>query len=166
MDRGSVVNTTQRYPQWRQVVLDTTDTRGLAEFYRELLGYTYRAGDEPPAPGEPDPLGRDWLTLNDPRGAAAIAFQQVDELPATTWPENGVAQQYHLDLEVPTFAELEAQHERVLALGATLRYDRSEDPEEPLRVYADPSGHLFCIFTSGHDLDVESVGTEDLPPGP
>jgi len=63
MDRGSVVNTTQRYPQWRQVVLDTTDTRGLAEFYRELLGYTYRAGDEPPAPGEPDPAKQEILNL-------------------------------------------------------------------------------------------------------
>lgn len=140
---------TQRYPRWRQVVLDTTDTRGLAEFYRELLGYTYRVGDEPPAPGEPDPHGEDWLTLNDPRGAAAIAFQQVGELPATTWPQSGVAQQYHLDLDVQALADLEAQHERVLALGATLRYDRSDDPEEPLRVYADPSGHLFCIFVSG-----------------
>lgn len=150
LNRGSVVNSTERYPRWRQVVLETTDTRGLAEFYRELLGYAYRPGDEPPAPGEPDPLGSDWLTLNDPRGGAGIAFQQVDDLPATTWPQkNGVAQQYHLDLDVPTFADLEAQHERVLALGATLRYDRSEDPEEPLRVYADPSGHLFCIFVSG-----------------
>jgi hypothetical protein len=140
---------TQPYPRWRQVVLDTTDTRGLAEFYRELLGYTYRAGDEPPAPGEPDLRGEDWLTLNDPRGAAAIAFQQVSELPPTTWPQGGVAQQYHLDLDVQAIADLEAQHERVLALGATLRYDRSDDPEEPLRVYADPSGHLFCIFVSG-----------------
>jgi hypothetical protein len=24
--------------------------------------------------------------------------------------------------------------------------DRSGDPEEPLRVYADPAGHPFCIF--------------------
>ena len=144
-----MIRTTQRYPRWRQVVLDTPDTRGLAEFYRELLGFEYRPGDEPPAPGEPDPGGEDWLTLEDPRGAAAIAFQQVDKLPATTWPQEGVAQQYHLDLDVPALADLLAQHERVLALGATLRYDRSGDPQEPLRVYADPSGHLFCIFVSG-----------------
>ena len=60
-----------------------------------------------------------------------------------------MAQQYHLDLDVTTIEDLQAQHDRVLALGATLRYDRSDDPEEPLRVYADPSGHLFCIFVSG-----------------
>ena len=43
-------------------------------------------------------------------------------------------------------AELDEQHERALALGARLLEDRSTDPEEPLRVYADPAGHPFCIF--------------------
>lgn len=37
-------------------------------------------------------------------------------------------------------------HERVLALGGVLRLDRSDDQEEPLRVYADPDGHPFCVF--------------------
>ena len=35
------------YPTLMHTVLDTTDARGLAEFYRELLGLRYRAGDEP-----------------------------------------------------------------------------------------------------------------------
>ena len=35
---------------------------------------------------------------------------------------------------------------RAIGLGARLRLDRSEDQDEQLRVYADPSGHLFCIF--------------------
>lgn len=43
------------YPTLRQVVLDTTDARGLAEFYRQLLGLEYRPGDEPPPAGAPDP---------------------------------------------------------------------------------------------------------------
>jgi len=43
-------------------------------------------------------------------------------------------------------AELDLQHERALRLGARLRFDRSEDEDEQLRVYADPSGHTFCIF--------------------
>lgn len=55
-------------------------------------------------------------------------------------------QQLHLDLKVPTAAQLDAQHERALALGARLLFDRSDDPVEPLRVYADPAGHPFCIF--------------------
>jgi catechol 2,3-dioxygenase-like lactoylglutathione lyase family enzyme len=136
------------FPQLRQVVLDTTDARVLAEFYRRLLGYRYRPGDEPPAPGEPDPQGRDWLVLRDPAGGVQVAFQQVAALARATWPEGPVPQQLHLDLTVPTTAELDAQHQRALALGAELLEDRSEDPEEPLRVYADPAGHPFCIFVA------------------
>jgi catechol 2,3-dioxygenase-like lactoylglutathione lyase family enzyme len=134
------------FPQLAQVVLDTTDARRLAEFYRQLLGYEYRPGDEPPAEGEPDERGHDWLVLLDPAGARGMAFQQVTSLPASTWPEDGIPQQLHLDLTVPSKQELDEQHERVLKLGGRLLYDRSEDPEEPLHVYGDPSGHPFCIF--------------------
>ena len=136
------------FPVVRQVVLDTTDARGLAEFYRELLGYRYRPGDEPPAGGLPDERGSDWLVLQHPDGGTGIAFQQVTELAEATWPASDVPQQLHLDMTVGTVAELGAQHERVLALGGRLRYDRSDDPDEPLRVYADPSGHPFCIFVA------------------
>ena len=44
--------------------------------------------------------------------------------------------------------ELFAQRDRALALGATLLRDRSDDPEEPLYVFADPHGHPFCIFVA------------------
>jgi len=54
----------------------------------------------------------------------------------------------HLDLSVPTIQDFNAQHERALALGATELRDRSNDPQEPLRVYADPAGHPFCIFVA------------------
>jgi hypothetical protein len=47
---------------------------------------------------------------------------------------------------VASEAQLSAQHERALSLGARLLFDRTDDPEEPLRVYADPAGHPFCIF--------------------
>ncbi|GAA3431369.1 VOC family protein [Kutzneria kofuensis] len=134
-------------PNFRQVVLDTTDARGLAEFYRQLLGLHYRPGDEPPAAGEPDPLGRDWLVLRNP-GGAQIAFQQVDELPEATWPEGEHPQQLHLDLTVPTVEDLAAVHDNALRLGARLLLDRSKDPQEPLYVYADPSGHPFCVFVA------------------
>lgn len=134
------------FPEFRQVVFDCTDARGLAEFYRGLLGLEYRPGDEPPAAGEPDPAGRDWLVLHDSSGATRMAFQQVPELPEATWPQGPVPPQMHVDLTVPTACDLDAQHERALALGARLLDDRSGDPEEPLRVYADPAGHPFCIF--------------------
>lgn len=129
-------------------MLDTTDARGLAEFYRRLMGYDYRAGDEPPPDGEPDPAGEDWLVLVGGRGQVRLAFQQVAELAPPTWPDTGVAQQLHLDLSVPTPDELVDQHERALALGARVLEDRFDDPVEPLYVFADPAGHPFCIFVA------------------
>jgi catechol 2,3-dioxygenase-like lactoylglutathione lyase family enzyme len=138
--------TEETYPQILQTVLDTTDPRGSAEFYRQLFGLAYRPGDEPPPAGEPDERGQDWLVLLWGGGERSLAFQKVDELAESTWPAAGVPQQMHLDTSVPDVAELDRQHERALALGARLRYDRTDDPDEPLRVYADPAGHLFCIF--------------------
>lgn len=135
-------------PVLRQVVLDTTDARALAEFYRELLDLSYRPGDEPPGAGRPDPQGQDWLVLRDARGASPIAFQQVDHLPAATWPDGEHPQMLHLDLTVPDREELDAAHRRALGLGARLLLDRSDDLEELLRVYADPAGHPFCIFVA------------------
>jgi catechol 2,3-dioxygenase-like lactoylglutathione lyase family enzyme len=134
-------------PKLTSTVLDCTDPRAVAEFWRQLLGYEYRPGDEPPAAGRPDPQGQDWLVLREPGGSHRLAFQRVEELPRATWPKGPVPQQLHLDLTVPDIPALDAQHERALALGATLLDDsRQRDPDEPLRVYADPAGHPFCVF--------------------
>ncbi|TCK22505.1 VOC family protein [Pseudonocardia endophytica] len=136
---------TDRVPQLRQTVIDTTDTRALAEFYRQFLGYHYRPGDEPPAPGGPDPQAG-WLVLHTPGGASVLAFQRVEELPEVTWPDGAHPQMLHLDLTVPDVDELEHQRERALSLGAWQLLDRTDDPDEPLYVFADPSGHPFCVF--------------------
>jgi catechol 2,3-dioxygenase-like lactoylglutathione lyase family enzyme len=134
----------EEFPRLFQTVLDTTDVRRLAEFYRRLLGMEYRAGHEPPTDGPDD---RDWLVLLDADGRR-LAFQQVDRLERPTWPSPGVPQQLHLDLTVPSFDELERQRERAEALGAELLLDRSDDEEEPLYVFADLAGHPFCIFVA------------------
>lgn len=136
----------EQFPLFRQVVLDCTDPRGLAEFYRQLLGLVYRPGDQPPPAGELDPAGRDWLVLTDQRGRRLLAFQQVPVLPEVTWPDGPHSQMLHLDLSVASSEELAHQHQRALDLGARLLRDRSTDPEEELYVYADPAGHPFCIF--------------------
>lgn len=135
-------------PRLVQVVLDTTDARRSAEFWRELLGLAYRPGHEPPPEAEEDAAGRDWLNLFASDGTPRLAFQHVDELAPTTWPDPTVPQQVHLDLTVRDIDELDAVHERVLELGGHLRLDRSDDPEEPLRVYTDPDGHTFCVFVA------------------
>ena len=130
------------YPRIVQVVLDTTDVRGLAEFYRELFGLEYRAGDEPPPPGRPD---RDWLVLRHP-DAPQLAFQQTDGVRPSTWPDAAVPQMLHLDTVVATHEDLQIHRDRALALGATELLDRTDDQNEPLYVFADPAGHPFCIF--------------------
>jgi catechol 2,3-dioxygenase-like lactoylglutathione lyase family enzyme len=134
------------YPQLLHTVIDTTDVRALAELYRELLGLRYRPGDEPPPPGEPD--GADWLVLTRADGARVLAFQQVERLEPTTWPNDDVPMQLHLDLTVPSAAELERHRERAEALGARVLLDRTDDPGEPLYVFADLAGHPFCIFVA------------------
>jgi hypothetical protein len=145
LDAEVVVAMSETFPHIRQVVLDTTDARGLAEFYRQLFGLEYRHGDEKPPDGQPDPRGTDWLVLRNPNGIP-LAFQQVEELRRSTWPSHDVPQQLHLDTSVTDLHELNRHHERALALGATLLFDRADNEEEPLRVYADPQGHPFCIF--------------------
>lgn len=136
------------HPVLIATVLDATDARALAEFYRQLLGYAYRAGDEPPPAGAPDPQGADWLVLEAPGGGHRLAFQPVEEVAAPTWPDPAVAQQLHLDMGVPSIEALATQRERALALGARLVQDRAADPDEPLYVLADPAGHPFCIFVT------------------
>jgi catechol 2,3-dioxygenase-like lactoylglutathione lyase family enzyme len=132
------------YPQLLHTVLDTTRPRELAEFYRQLLGLSYRPGDEPPADGTAD--NADWLVLVDSDGARKLAFQQVDQLPRSTWPTHDVPMQLHVDFTVTSNDELHRQRERAEAFGAHVLLDRTDDPDEALFVFADPSGHPFCIF--------------------
>ena len=128
------------FPELMHTALDATDVRGLAEFYRVLLGVRYRPGDEPPADGE------DWLVLVDADGGRVLAFQEVPTLDRPTWPTHDVPKQMHLDFRVPTLAELERHRVRAEQLGATLLLDRTDDPDEALYVLADPAGHPFCIL--------------------
>ncbi len=131
-------------PRLLHTVIDTTDVRTLAEFYRQLLGLEYRAGDEPPAAGEADDA--DWLVLTEADGTRRLAFQEVPELTPTTWPGHEVPMQLHLDLTVEDVEDLERQRARAEALGARLVLDRTDDPVEPLYVLTDPAGHPFCLF--------------------
>jgi catechol 2,3-dioxygenase-like lactoylglutathione lyase family enzyme len=133
------------HPQLLHTVLDATDVRGLAEFYRQLLGLRYRSGDDPPSDG---PDEADWLVLVDDTGTRRLAFQQVERLERTTWPSPDVPMQLHLDLTVPDAEALERQRQRAESLGAEVLLDRTDDEDEPLYVFADLAGHPFCIFVA------------------
>ena len=132
-------------PQLLHTVLDAVDVRAEAEFWRDLLGLAYRDGDEAPDDGAGD---ADWLVLTHPDGRRCLAVQQVEALPPSRWPEPGHPSVSHLDTTVPSRSALDAVHERVLELGGEVRFDRTDDPEEPLRAYASPAGHVFCVFVA------------------
>lgn len=132
-------------PQLLHTVLDAVDVRAEAEFWRDLLGLAYRPGDEVPDEGADD---ADWLVLTHPDGRRCLAVQEVEELPPSRWPEPGHPSVSHLDTTVPSRSALDAVHQRVLELGGEQRLDRTDDPDEPLRAYASPAGHVFCVFVA------------------
>lgn len=132
------------YPRLVNTVLDATDVRRLAEFYRRLLDLVYADGHEPPAEG---PDEADWLVLTTREGHRLLAFQQVDQLPRTTWPAPDVPMQMHLCFQVDDPGELELHRRRAEELGAQLLLHRTDVPQEPLFVLADPAGHPFCLYS-------------------
>lgn len=132
-------------PHLLQTVIDTPHPRDLAEFYRSLLGLRYRDGDEPGATNSEEP---DWLVLTADDGTRRLAFQLAPDMPEPQWPSGAPPQMLHLDMTVDSAAALEQQRTRALRLGAAVLADRSDDEDEPLIVFRDPSGHPFCIFVA------------------
>jgi catechol-2,3-dioxygenase len=131
------------YPVLLHTAIDAQDCRGLAEFYRQLLGLHYRAGEEPPTDGPDD---ANWLVLLDEDGNRVLTVQEKKDTKPPTWPSEAVPMQMHMDFKLPSVEELERHRERAENLGARLLYDRSQDAGEPLYVLADPAGHPFCLL--------------------
>lgn len=104
--------------------IDTADAAGLARFYAGLLGLE--------------------VTYDGPEGSLvagdgqSLMFQQVDDHRPPAWPDPARPQQVHLDLSVD---DLDAAERRAVELGAT----RLPGEGESFRVFADPSGHPFCL---------------------
>ena len=100
------------HPRLLHTVLDTTDVRGLAEFYRELLGLRYRPGDEPPPDGTPDDA--EWLVLDGADGDTEVVtlVLAVGEGLAP-----GIA------------PEVDAEKRRNVSLGARWRREREQHGE-------------------------------------
>ncbi|MEU6773414.1 VOC family protein [Streptomyces sp. NPDC046759] len=125
--------------RFRSVVLDCPDPWALAGFYAAVAGGT--PSGEGAAEGEDD----DWVVLQVPDGPR-LAFQRAEGHTPPEWPRadrNG--QQFHLDFDAGrTWAEVDAAHERVLALGGR-PLDLEDREKKDFQVYADPAGHPFCL---------------------
>lgn len=110
------------------VVFDTADLTAESTFWAGLLGGAVEEED-------------DWHTV-EVDGEAMIAFQLAPNHVKPDWPD-GEPQQIHLDLYVD---DIRSAEEKALALGASLLSPVSQlDGEHGFRVYADPSGHPFCL---------------------
>jgi len=139
-----------------QITFDCADPARLAEFWAEVLGY--RLQDPPPgfgswdealdAMGVPPERRNDASGLVDPDGSRPRLFFQ--RVPEPKRAKNRV----HLDVRAAPdtegdarMAALEAEAERLVALGAT-RIERHE-PSPPMGsghiVMADPEGNEFCL---------------------
>lgn len=147
-----------------QITFDAHDPRALSTFWREVLGYVHPGppGVELPAGADPLAAWEEFLArigvpedqrntrsaIEDPDGhGPRVFFQQV--------PEDKVAKnRVHLDVRAAhglsgeeRMVALEAECERLVALGATRR--QRFEPDPPMStgfiVMADPEGNEFCL---------------------
>jgi catechol 2,3-dioxygenase-like lactoylglutathione lyase family enzyme len=110
------------------VVLDTDDLEAESSFWAEILGGTVERDD-------------DWHSLS-VDGEQRLAFQLAPDHVPPQWPD-GEPQQIHLDLIVD---DIRSAHDEAMAAGARLLKRADDlDAAEGFQVYADPSGHPFCL---------------------
>ena len=110
------------------IVFDAADLDTVSGFWAALVGGRVEKDD-------------DWHTVY-VDGAPRYGVQLAPDHVQPDWPA-GAPQQIHLDLYVEDLAEA---HAHVTGLGAEL-LKPADDPAAPegFQVYADPSGHPFCL---------------------
>ena len=111
------------------IVFDTPDLELESSFWASVLGGTVWTDET-------------WHSvLVD--GEERLGFQLAPNFEAPRWPEGPQQQQIHLDLYVEDVA---SAHEHVVGLGARqLQTKYAADDPSGFWVYADPSGHPFCL---------------------
>ncbi len=80
--------TAQPYIALAGIVLDSTDARELANFYRQLLGWNIVENE----PG--------WVKLSPAEGDPRLSFQSESEYVPLTWPSDRSHQQMQLNFNV------------------------------------------------------------------
>lgn len=112
------------------VAIDAADLQEVSSFWAGVYGGKVDAED-------------DWHMVFDRDGVPRIGVQLAPNHVPPQWPDGEQQQQIHLDLWV---ADLQAAHDEVMALGATLLQAAPDrDAVEGFQVYADPAGHPFCL---------------------
>ncbi|MGR6916033.1 VOC family protein [[Actinomadura] parvosata] len=115
--------------EFRTVVLDCPDPRGLAEFYSRLLGWPVTSVED------------DWVVVSDGGPPKRLAFQLAPGYRPPVWPSAERPQQFHLDVTVTDMDEAERE---VLKIGAT-KHEHQPSEDDEFRVFLDPAGHPFCL---------------------
>ena len=115
------------------IVFDAADLAAESAFWAGLLGGTVVADD-------------DWHSVV-VDGEWRLGIQLAPNHVPPEWPDGAQQQQVHLDLHVD---DLQAAHEKAIALGARLlklasRPADNPEGDEMFAVYADPAGHPFCL---------------------
>ncbi|GAA1478423.1 VOC family protein [Nocardioides aestuarii] len=111
------------------VIIDCPDAMELAGFYSAVVGLPVKEDST-----------EQWAGIA--LGGLELAFTPVEDYRAPQWPASEHPKQFHLDFEVD---DLVAEHERVVALGATLMSAHVGPEGHGFHVYTDPVGHPFCL---------------------
>ncbi len=121
----------------RRMMLDATDHRRLAEFYRRLLGAQYE-GSEPGQDVEPR-----FIDLVEPTTGARLGFQVSENYQRPDWPDHGKAPtQGHLDISLQA-CELDQAIDFAVSLGACVTSVVERD--EGGRCSPRPRGSSFLL---------------------
>lgn len=112
-------------------MIDCKDARILAEFYSKLLSWEWT-----------HPHANGWAAITSPTGMI-IAFQEIEDYVAPTWPsqKEKQGQMLHLDFFVDN---LEDAVKQAIELGAK---QADEQYFKTSRTMFDPAGHPFCLDT-------------------
>jgi hypothetical protein len=120
--------------RFTELIVDAHDTRGLAEFWCEVLGYRILDEDE------------NVVEI----GTAKLIAEEVERGPVPPTivfvpvpDDKTVKNRLHIDVS-PIDREPAEEVERLLALGAT-RADIGQG-DVPWTVLADPEGNEFCVL--------------------
>ena len=126
--------------RWYSVVIESTDHRALAHWWREALDWEVMFEDDDEAVIIP-PWARELSsTLTFAQTPPGLVFVRVEHRKLTK-------NRLHLDFAPHTSQDREAELDRLLALGAT-RADVGQGPDISWDVLADPDGNEFCLLSS------------------